>query len=221
MVRKVTIGPAMVDSLRRLYAGWEFNHWLVDKKNNYWNYTMALGTNLYKKQWQDNSALLSVSWFSHLFNFPKFKLRQFADVSYAGIYNRHVYEPLYINNEYGLTGFSTDSVRATQRISVGTESTIYTRWRILGFNIGFLAFGKATLMSPGQTGVWQGGFFPAIGGGIRARNENLIFGTIEARFTWFPRTLYDVNNITLKVQSNLRVRFTGSFVQAPWFSLLK
>jgi hypothetical protein len=221
MMRKVTIGPVVVDSLRRLYAGWEFDHWLVDKYNSYWNYTVALGTNLYKKQWQDNSAFLSISWFSRLMNFPKFKLRQFAHVSYAGIYNRHVYEPLYINNEFGLLGFSTDSIRATQRISAGTETTIYTRWRILGFRIGFLAFGKATLMSPGQTGVWQGGFFPALGGGIRTRNENLIFGTIEARFTWFPRTLYDVNNITLTVHSNLRVKFTGSFVQAPWFALVK
>jgi hypothetical protein len=76
-------------------------------------------------------------------------------------------------------------------------------------------------MSPEQTGIWQGGFFPAMGGGIRTRNENLIFGTIEARFTWFPRTLYDVNNITLRVSSNLRVKFSGSFVQAPWFALVK
>jgi hypothetical protein len=221
MMRKVTVGPATTDSLRRLYVGWEFDHWLVDKYNSYWNYTVALGTNLYKKQMQDNTALLSISWFSHLFESPKYKLRQFANISYAGIYNQHVSEPLYINNEFGLSGFSTDSIRATQRISAGTETNLYTRWSILGFKIGFLGFAKATLMSPRQTGVWRGGFFPAFGGGIRTRNENLIFGTIEARFTWFPRTLYDVNNITITVHSNLRVRFTGSFVQAPWFALVK
>jgi len=221
MMRKVTIGPAQVDSLRRLYVGWEFDHWLVDKKKNYWNYTLSLGTNYYKSQWQDNSALLNVSWYSRLMEFPKFKIRQFANISYAGINNQHVYEPLYVNNEYGLDGFNADSIRATQRISAGTETTLYTRWRILGFKIGFLGFAKATWMLPEQTGVWRGGFFPAAGGGIRTRNENLIFGTIECRFTWFPHTLYDVNNITIKVSSNLRVKFTGSFVQAPWFALVK
>ncbi|WP_143774183.1 hypothetical protein [Niastella vici] len=218
MMRKVTIGPSTVDSLRRLYIGWEFDHWLVDKYANYWNYTMALGTNLYKKQWQDNTALLDVSWFSRLFEYPRFKFRQFANVSYAGIYNRLVNEPLYVNNELGLSGFSTDSVRANHRISVGTETNLYTKWSILGFKIGFLGFAKATLMSPQQTGIYQGGFFPAFGAGIRTRNENLIFGTIEARFTWFPRTLYDVNNITLTVGSNLRVKFSGTFVQAPSFA---
>jgi hypothetical protein len=221
MVRKVTIGPAQVDSLRRLYVGWEYEHWLVDRYKNYWSYSLALGTNLYRKEWQDNTAFLNISWFSRLFEFRKFKLRQFANVNYSAIYNRHVNEPLYINNEFGLDRFSTDSVRATQRISAGTETSLYTRWKLLGFRIGFFAFGRATLMTPKQTGIFQGGFFPAIGGGIRTRNENLIFGTIEARFTWFPRTLYDVNNITLTVHSNLRVKFTGSFVQPPWFAVAR
>jgi hypothetical protein len=221
MTRKVTIGPVQVDSLRRMYAGWEFDHWLVDKNENYWNYTLALGTNFYKKEFQDNSTLLNLSWYSRLMQFPKLKIRQYANISYAGIYNQHVYEPLHINNEFGLDEFSTDSIRARQRLSLGTETTLYTRWSILGFKIGFLAFGRATLMTPQQLGFWRGGLFPALGGGIRTRNENLIFGTIEARFTWFPHTLYGVNNFTITVRSNLRVKFTGSFVQAPWFALVK
>lgn len=221
MMRKLTMGPVQVDSIRRWYVGWEYNHWLVDKRKNYWNYTLSLGTNFYKKQMQDNTALLNISWFSRLFEFTKFKLRQSANISYSGIYDRHVYEPLYINNELGLERFNSDSVRANHRYSAGTETTLYTRWSILGFKIGFFAYGRATLMSPEQIGEWRGGFFPAMGGGIRTRNENLIFGTIEARFTWFPRTLYDVNNITLRIASNLRVKFSGSFVQAPWFAMVK
>lgn len=222
MTRRITIGPARTDSLQRVYAGWEFNHWLVDKKQNYWNYTVALGTNFYKKQLQDNSAFLNVSWFSRLYSMNStIKLRQFANISYSGIYKLHVYEPLYINNEYGLDRFSTDSLRGVQRVSAGTETHIYTRWQILGFKIGFFAFGKATMMTPQHTGLLNGDVFPAVGGGVRTRNENLIFGTIEARFTWFPRTVYDVNKISLRVSSNLRVRFTGSFVQAPWFAMMK
>lgn len=221
IMRKVTVGPVQVDSLRRLYLGWEFDHLLVDKHENYWNYTLALGTNIYKNQLQDNSAFLNLSWFSRLFSFQKFRLRQFANVSYAGIFKHHVYEPLYINNEYGLEHFGTDSVRGIQRVSIGSETDIYTRWQILGFKLGFFGFGQATMMTPEHTGMWNGNVFPAVGGGIRTRNENLIFGTIEARFTWYPHTAYNVNNISLTVYSNLRVRFTGSFVQPPWFALLK
>jgi hypothetical protein len=221
MMRKITSGPVRVDSLRRWYVGWEYNHWLVDKKANYWNYTVALGTNLYKKELQDNSAFLNISWFSRLFTFQKFKLRQFADISYAGIFNHKVYEPLYINNGFGLDDFNTDSIIGLQRITAGAETHMFTRWKILGFNIGFFIFSKASLISPTEGNLLKGLFYPSVGGGVRARNENLVFGTIECRLTWFPRTAYDVNNITLKVSGNLRVRFTGSFVQAPWFAQLK
>jgi hypothetical protein len=221
MTRKATIGLVQVDSLRRMYAGWEFDHWLVDNHENYWNYTLSLGTNFYKKEWQDNSTLLDLSWYSRLIEFPRLKIRQYANISYAGIYNQHVYESLHINNEYGLDDFSTDSIRARQRLSLGTESVLYTRWSILGFKLAFLAFGRTTLMTPKHLGIWQGGFFPSLGGGVRTRNENLIFGTIEARFTWYPHTLYGVNNFNISIRSNLRVKFTGSFVQAPWFALVK
>ncbi len=221
MTRKVTIGPVQVDSLRRMYAGFEFDHWLVDRHENYWEYTLALGTNLYKREFQDNSTLLNLGWYSRLMQFPRVKLRQYTNISYAGIYNQHVYESLHINNEFGLDDFSTDSIRARQRLSLGTESTLYTRWSILGFKIAFLAFARATMMTPKQLGYGRGGLFPALGGGIRTRNENLIFGTIEARFTWFPHTLFGVNSFTINIRSNLRVKFTGSFVQAPWFALVK
>ncbi|MBO9202675.1 MULTISPECIES: BamA/TamA family outer membrane protein [Niastella] len=221
MTRKVTIGPVQTDSLRRMYAGWEFDHWLVDKHGNYWNYTLALGTNFYKKEFQDNSTLLNFTWYSRLRDFTKFKIRQYTNISYVGIYNQHVYEPLHINNEYGLDNFSTDSIGARQRLSLGTETVLYTRWSILGFKLAFLAFARATLMTPQRLGIWQGGFFPSLGGGVRTRNENLIFGTIEARVTWFPHTIYGVNNVTLTMSSNLRVKSTGSFVQPPWFALVK
>jgi hypothetical protein len=221
MMRKITTGPVRVDSLRRWYVGWEYNHWLVDKNSNYWNYTVALGTNLYQKEWQDNSAFLNISWFSRLLSFRKIKMRQFADISYAGIFNHKVYEPLYLNNGFGLDDFNTDSITGLQRITAGTETHMFTRLQILGFKIGFFVFGKGSLISPSENNILKGNFYPSVGGGVRARNENLVFGTIECRLTWFPRTAYDVNNVTVKVSSNLRVRFTGSFVQAPWFAMLR
>lgn len=221
MMRKITVGPVQTDSLKRWYAGWEFDHWMVDKNKNYWNYTVALGTNFYRRQMQDNSVFLNISWFSNLFAFKKVKWRHFANVSYAGIYNHHVYEPLYINNRYGLDNFNTDSVSGLQRISAGAETMMYTRWQILGFRIGFFTFGRGTVIAPPATEIWKGNLYPSVGGGIRTRNENLIFGTIECRFTWLPRTAYDVNNISLKISGNVRIRFTGSYVQAPWFALVK
>ncbi|MFT3823904.1 MAG: hypothetical protein QM731_08280 [Chitinophagaceae bacterium] len=221
--RKLTLGHASIDSLRRIYFGWEYDHALVDGNDNYWSYVIALGSNYdYKgKQLKDNSLLFSLNWFSPLLSFKKLLIRQFTDFSYTGINKIQAYDSLLINNDLGLNGFNTDSLRGVQRLTLGSETSVYTRCQLLGFKIGFFAFGKATLITPQQKGLLRGDVFSSLGGGIRVRNENLIFGTIECRFMWFPRTLYNVNAIEVKMTSNLRLRFSGSFVQAPWYTLLR
>jgi hypothetical protein len=221
MTRKLIAGYSRVDSVQRLYLGWEYDHMLVDKKGNYWDYTLALGTNYYRGDLQDNSLFFNMSWFSRLYNFNRTKLRQFANISYAGISKLHVYEKLRIDNEFGLPDYNTDSVLGVQRITAGTETSIFTRWQILGFNIGFFTFGKASMITPEGARLLKSDILTAIGGGIRTRNENLIFGTIECKFTFFPRSLYDVNNITLTVSGNLRLKYSGSFVRPPWFAMLR
>lgn len=219
--RKIALGYSRIDSLERLYAGWQYDHYLLDSRGNYWNYTLALGTNYHLGEFQDNSLLFNISWFSRLFSFPRFHLRQFSGVSYAGIGHLKMYPQLGLNNEFGLEHFNTDSLYGVQRLTAGTETAFFTRWSVLGFKIGLFAFGKGSLLADVHKTLLQGDAYPALGGGIRTRNENLIFGTIECRFTWFPHTVYRVNNFNITVSSNLQVKYSGSFVQAPWFSALK
>ena len=219
--RKIIAGYSQIDSLKRLYLGWQYDHWLADSKENFFNYTIALGGNYYKGSLQDNSLLFSLSWFSHLYSFKKFRLRQYADISYAGINNLKVYDKLYLNNEFGLERFNTDSAYGVQRFTIGMETDIFTRWRILGFRIGFFTFGKISMLAKRGFALAHGDFYSAVGGGFRMRNENLIFGTIEGRFNWFPRTLENVDNIKITLSGNIRFKFPQSFVQAPWFAALK
>ncbi|MEJ0104178.1 MAG: hypothetical protein WDO19_17150 [Bacteroidota bacterium] len=219
--RKIVAGYSKIDSLERLYLGWQYDHWLVSKKENFYNYTLALGTNYYKGSWQDNSLLFNFSWFSRLFSFSKFRIRQNANFSYAGIGNFKVYNKLGINNEYGIEQFNTDSVRGLQRMTFGMETSLFTNWQILGFEIAFFTFGKASLVAPQHIPFLKGDIYSAAGGGFRMRNENLILGTIESRFTWFPRTLDNIENIKITFSGNIRFKFPASFIQAPWFASLK
>ncbi|MGC4036172.1 MAG: hypothetical protein QM764_09435 [Chitinophagaceae bacterium] len=219
--RKIIAGYSQIDSLKRLYLGWQYDHWLVDGNENFYNYTVAVGSNYYHGRLQDNSLLFNLSWFSHLFSFTKFRLRQYANVSYAGIANLRAYDKLYLNNEYGLDHFNTDSAYGTQRMTVGMETDIFTRWKLLGFKIGLFTYGKLSVLSKQKESLINGTLFSSVGGGFRMRNENLIFGTIECRFNWFPRTLENVDNIKVTLSGNIRFKFPESFVQAPWFALLK
>ena len=141
-------------------------------------------------------------------------------MSFAGIYQRQVYEKLRIDNDLGLNDISNDSVRGNQRVSIGSETDIFTRLKILGFKLGFFAFGKSSLLA--QEDLEKGNLYWVFGGGVRARNENLIFGTVELKFAWVPRLPgSDMSNIKLTVSGNLRLKYSGSFVQAPAFAMIQ
>ncbi|HWA32614.1 MAG TPA: hypothetical protein VG737_00720, partial [Cyclobacteriaceae bacterium] len=58
-------------------------------------------------------------------------------------------------------------------------------------------------------------FFSGISAGIRTRNENLIFNTIEARIFYYPRVVENVSHVGFRIQTNLRIRYPTALVNAP------
>jgi hypothetical protein len=60
-------------------------------------------------------------------------------------------------------------------------------------------------------------FYGGTSGGIRMRNENLIFGTIEFRAFYFPKIVPGVDPVSFKVTTNVRIKYSGSFVRPPEF----
>ncbi|GAO43210.1 hypothetical protein [Flavihumibacter petaseus] len=219
--RKIILGRTRIDSLKRTYLGWEYNHWMVLKHDHLLSYTLALGTNYNKDGFSDNSLLTAMNWYSPLLQYRKVKVRQYATISYAGINNFTAYDKLYLNNDYGLDRYNTDSAYGTQRLTLGTETMLFTPWKLFGFKIGFFAFAKGAMLSRQTEALTGGKLFSAIGGGFRTRNENLIFGTIEGRLTWYPRTLGQINSFAISFNSNLRLRFDEMQFQAPWFATIR
>ena len=51
--------------------------------------------------------------------------------------------------------------------------------------------------------------------GMRARNENLIFNTIEGRMIYYPKTGQRINHFRFDFQINLRLKYPTTLVTAP------
>jgi hypothetical protein len=54
-----------------------------------------------------------------------------------------------------------------------------------------------------------------LGAGLRTRNENFVFGTIELRFIYFPRTVPGNNAFKITITTNLNFRFNSTYVTEP------
>jgi hypothetical protein len=211
----VTGGWYRQRDLDRPYFGFQAEQYLVTPLGGFVHATFKAGGFLRNKTLEDASTLVSVDFFTRLFNVSRWKLREHAKISFTQLNRRIIYEPLKLNNAYGLRDFSTDSVFGNKRISIYAESILYTNKKILGFRFAPFVYGDMALMAYEEQPFSKSDIYTGIGGGLRTRNENLVFGTIELKAVYYPRPAYDITQFRVEVSSELRFRYRTNFVRAP------
>lgn len=210
-----TAGWYRWNHLDRPYVGVDFLRYSSTRSGEYFQTFMRAGSFLGKGGPEDAGLLVGSTAYSRLYEPGRNKYRQRISGSYTLLYNGLLNTPLRINNAYGLPGYSADSVLGQSRLSLWSESIMFIDRKYFGFKAAPFVFGGVSLISPGRE-IWQkSDAFTGIGAGLRVRNENLIFGTVEARFTWFPRVVRGISPFYVDLAANLRFRYRATYVQAP------
>jgi len=213
--KRFTTGVNSFEKQQRFYVGVDLEKLVLDKKGNYYNYLISMGTNINKgNKFQDNSLLAFIGVYTKLIKRKRYLLRSYLSASVATIVNRTAYNALTINSVYGIKNFNNDTLQGNRRATLKAESFLFSKWQLLGFKIGFLGFGEVSAFGGDLPTTKSINIFSALGTGLRIRNEGLVFGTIEAKATWFPKVVKGPT-INLTIASNLKVRYSGSFVRAP------
>lgn len=137
------------------------------------------------------------------------------EIGFNQIYQRNIKAPLNISNENGIQGFRTDSLFGDLRIRTRIQAIVFTDWKILGFNFAVVPqFDFAFLGQKGGT-LTSSNFFQGYSMGLRTRNENLIFNTVEVRGFFFPNTVENINHFRVNVTANIRIKYPTTLVRAP------
>lgn len=214
----LTGGWIKKQQLRRPYSGIDFNLTNFKKRGFYSNITFSTGGYFYRKRFEDINLLLNVEHFTRLKKInAKWFQRTFITTSFASQINPVLNAPLYVTSNFGLPYFTPDNVNYDLRSTLKLESVYYNTNRILGFRLAPFVFGDMSLLKPSKQNLDKSNFFSAVGGGIRTRNENLVFGTIELRGYYFPRTIGDMRGWKVEVSSNIRFKYNSTFIKRPDF----
>ena len=211
----VTTGWLKEFGMKRLYLGFSAVKGVVMKQGNFYQGEAGFGTFVNEGKSEDAFVFTNLLFYSKLLMMNELKLRQLVSVGYAKAFNPKVRELLTLNDE--LLGFKPDSLYGTQRISLRTETTIFLKAQLAGFRFApFLSLENAFLKVHPTTNT-PGNFYWGTTGGIRLRNENLIFGTIELRAFYFPSPPIGVEALSFKITTNVRLKYSGGFVRPPAF----
>ncbi len=200
--------------LSRPYAGIDANRYKIYVKGDIVQYFLRAGTFWNQGKVQDAAILFGASGFSRLFLFKNFKLRQYEQLSFARQYNRTGLDPLSINNTFGIRYFRDDSVRGNQRISLHSETISFINYKAFGFKFSPFAFTDITGLTP-EKNFQKTGWYYGVGGGVRIRNENLVFRTTELRLVFFPRKANQSNSFTAFIRINIQFRYNSNYVREP------
>lgn len=203
--------------VERPYSAIKFNYGAANRKGNFLKLQAEVGGYYGNEQVEDITLVTGVSYFTRLFQLNRYKLRNLVSVNYSQMFNRQVLEWLRLG-KYEVAGLSTDSLFADKRLALHAESALYTPWTLIGFRFApFTAVDVAGVDC--VQSVRPSDLFWGFSAGIRTRNENLIFGTMEMKMTYIPEDEYGKSKFVFGFRQNLRVKNSGSFVKAP--SLVK
>ena len=212
----LTAGYINKQSRGRPYAGLDISVPNLRDKGFYSNYTFRLGGYFYDKRFEDVDLLLSADYFTRLRKLSRtWYNRMFLSTGITAQVNPALNTPLFLQSDFGLPYFNNGTISSDLRVSVKAESVFYNTNRVLGFRFAPFAFADACMVKPTKMNLEQSDLFTAFGGGIRTRNENLVFGTIELKGYYYPRVNGDMRNWKVELNSNIRFRFRSSFINRP------
>jgi len=214
----VTAGYVTKQNIKRPYSGIDLTLANFRKKGFYSSYTFRLGGYFYRKRFEDVDLLFDVNHFTRLRKLSaSWYSRIFMGAGITAQANPVLNAPLFLNSDFGLPYFGNGSLNSDLRATVKAESVFYNTTKILGFRFAPFVFTDIILLKPSKLGLHHSDIFTAIGGGVRTRNENLVFGTIELKGYYFPRTNGTMNPWKVELNSSIRFKFISNFINRPSF----
>lgn len=213
-----TGGYVHKQNLLRPYLGFNFQQAKFTPKNNYFSYLVRAEGYLNNHELQDINLFGLINYFDHLKAMgARWKQRTFVSIGFAKQINTILNEPLYLDSKFALPEFRNGTTGGSLRASINAESVFYSPLSIAWFRFAPFIFSNAGLLTPYNTPVNSSNIYTIVGGGIRTRNESLIFGTIELKGYYFLKKNINNENWRIDVSTNISFKSNNQLIGKPNF----
>jgi hypothetical protein len=214
----VTTGWTNKNQRIRPYMGLDMQYNYFSKKKNYFNYTLRVGGYSYHKKYEDISILGNLEFFTRLKQLSKkWKQRTFITAGITTQLKKELNEPLLLESQYGLQEYQDIHLGGDHRLTVKAETVFFNNWSLASFRFAPFVFGNGTLLTPQNESLKQTKFYNSIGGGLRSRNESLVFGTLELKAYYFPHANFNGDRWRVEFNTNIKFKYSTQTIRRPEF----
>ena len=171
----------------RTYFGTIVSYGQYFDRLGYLRPTFSFGSFFEDKEFEQGVVKMNLSYFSFLYRIRRFNFRQFASLTYTYGIKRFDNEFIDINNRNGIRGLDYTFLRGTKKIALNLETVAFTPLYLAGFRMAVYGFMDFAIIDDDRIRLLDNEMYQGYGVGLRFRNENLAFNTIQIRFAWYPK----------------------------------
>jgi hypothetical protein len=203
---KVTAGHEINEFKKRTYMGGEVSFGGSIRTLGYFYTSAGFSTFLNKGATEQGIISLKMRYFSNLVYIGSHRIRNFINIDYTRGIDRYNDEYLRYIPDNGLSGFKNDSITGNRRFNLGLESVLFSSLRTYGFRFAFFWFADLAFLNGINELIPDGNILSGAGIGVRIRNNNLVFKTLQIRLGFFPNLppYSKVSNVTVSGEQLLK-----------------
>lgn len=157
----------------------------------------------------------SVTWISDLSKRGRFRIRHFANLEFTRGINRFNNEFLTINRDSGIRGFRSRYLMGNQRLRFNYELVAFSPADFVGFRLAPYFFYDGAFLAQNNDAIYKGKYYHGFGLGVRLRNDNLTFNTLEVRLGFYPNGPEDMGGMKFNFSELDVTTFKDFSVTAP------
>ena len=215
----LTAGWTKKAGIERPYLGIDLQRYFFTARESYFNYILKADGYLRHGHMEDINLLFSVDYFSRLLRIGAWKERNFITASIAHQPERILNEPLFLQSDFGLREWRNDTLNTgDSRATIKGEAVFFTPWNLANFHFAPFIFGNLCMFTPINEKFSRSDWYSSYGGGIRTKNESLIFETIEFKAYFFPRKNFLGDHWRLEFNTHIRFKYNRQFIKKPDFT---
>jgi hypothetical protein len=203
---RFTAGREFNEFKNRTYIGTDISAGKAFPELGYLYASLAFASFFNGKAREQGIFYTRLNYFTNLLPVGRFRSRSFIYIDYSRGIGRYADEYLRFIENNGFTGFKNDSINGKQRFTISLESVLFSPVNYHGFRFAFFGFSDLGLLSNSNEDLGQGFTLISLGIGLRIRNDNLLFNTLQIRLAFFPNppVYSEINNLTISGEQLLK-----------------
>jgi len=178
---------------KRLYSHLYFSSGnFIRYKPSFLHASAGIGGFFHSNSFEQGQIEVNADYISRLYTIGSKGFRQFFKLNYVLGLNRFDVENLLLYRDNGIRGFRSRLAQGKQRLALSFESVLFPPKHMLDFNFAFFGFVDLGIIGSNKHLIFNEDYYAGIGAGVRIRNENLVFQTLQLRLSWFPNHPADI-----------------------------